>query len=60
MNVSKSVILDLQPVYLAGDASPETRALVSKHPRPRATEPEAFLLQFDLLDLGHKPVVVVG
>ncbi len=33
MNVSKSVILDLLPVYLAGDASPETRALVEDHLR---------------------------
>lgn len=33
MSVSKSVILDLLPVYLAGDASPETRALVEEYLR---------------------------
>jgi hypothetical protein len=33
MSISKSVILDLLPVYLAGDASPETRALVEEYLR---------------------------
>jgi anti-sigma factor RsiW len=30
MNVSRDVILDLLPVYLAGEASPATRALVDE------------------------------
>jgi hypothetical protein len=31
MNVTREVILDLLPVYLSGDASPATRALVEEH-----------------------------
>ena len=31
MNVSRDVILDLLPVYLAGEASPATRALVDEY-----------------------------
>jgi|ERR1700675_4102507 hypothetical protein len=31
MNVSREVILDLLPVYLAGEASPATRALVDEY-----------------------------
>jgi hypothetical protein len=31
MNVSREVILDLLPVYLAGEASPATRALVEEY-----------------------------
>ncbi len=30
MNVTREIILDLLPVYLAGDASPATRALVEE------------------------------
>lgn len=37
MNVSKAVILDLLPIYLAGDASPPTRELVEEYLRQ---EPE--------------------
>ncbi|HXN71073.1 MAG TPA: hypothetical protein VN861_00805 [Candidatus Acidoferrales bacterium] len=31
MNVTREVILDLLPVYLAGEASPDTRALVEEY-----------------------------
>src|SRR5579864_475214 len=31
MNVTREVILDLLPVYLSGEASPATRALVEEH-----------------------------
>src|SRR5271154_3727117 len=31
MNVTREVILDLLPVYLAGEASPATRALVEEY-----------------------------
>ena len=31
MNVTREVILDLLPVYLSGDASPATRALVEEY-----------------------------
>jgi predicted anti-sigma-YlaC factor YlaD len=31
MNVTREVILDLLPVYLAGEASPETRTLVEEY-----------------------------
>lgn len=31
MNVTREVILDLLPVYLAGEASPATRTLVEEH-----------------------------
>lgn len=31
MNVSREVILDLLPLYLAGEASPASRALVEEH-----------------------------
>jgi predicted anti-sigma-YlaC factor YlaD len=31
MNVTREVILDLLPVYLAGEASPATRALIEEH-----------------------------
>src|SRR2546423_12424401 len=31
MNVTREVILDLLPVYLSGDASPDTRALVEEY-----------------------------
>ena len=31
MNVTRDVILDLLPVYLAGEASPDTRALVDAY-----------------------------
>jgi len=30
MNVTREVILDLLPVYLAGEASPDTRALIEE------------------------------
>ena len=33
MNVAREVILDLLPLYLAGEASPATRALVEEHLR---------------------------
>lgn len=33
MNVTREVILDLIPIYLAGDASPATRALVDEYLR---------------------------
>jgi len=33
MNVTREVILDLIPVYLAGDASPATRALIDEYLR---------------------------
>lgn len=33
MNVTREVILDLMPLYLAGDASPATRALVDEYLR---------------------------
>jgi len=33
MNVTREVILDLMPVYLAGDASPATRSLVEEYLR---------------------------
>jgi hypothetical protein len=31
MNVTREVILDLLPVYLAGEASPATRALIEEY-----------------------------
>ena len=31
MNVTREVILDLLPLYLAGEASPATRALVEEY-----------------------------
>ncbi len=31
MNVSREVILDLLPLYVADEASPDTRALVERH-----------------------------
>ena len=37
MNISRDVIKDLIPVYLAGDASADTRALVESHLK---TDPE--------------------
>jgi len=33
MNVTREVILDLIPIYLAGDASPATRALIDEYLR---------------------------
>ena len=36
MNVTREVILDLLPVYLAGEASPDTRALVEEFLRQDA------------------------
>ena len=33
MNVTREVILDLIPLYLAGDASPATRALIDEYLR---------------------------
>jgi anti-sigma factor RsiW len=37
MNISRDVVKDLIPVYLAGDASPDTRALVESYLK---TDPE--------------------
>jgi anti-sigma factor RsiW len=37
MNVTRNVVLDLVPAYLAGDASADTRALVDEY---LATDPE--------------------
>jgi hypothetical protein len=31
MNINREVILDLLPVYLAGEASPATRALIEEY-----------------------------
>jgi anti-sigma factor RsiW len=31
MNVTRDVVLDLLPLYLAGEASPDTQALVKDH-----------------------------
>jgi hypothetical protein len=46
MNVTREVILDLMPVYLAGDASPDTRRLVEEYlrqdPELRMQMPESF------------------
>lgn len=56
MNVTREVVLDLLPVYLAGEASPDTRALVDEYlkqdpelaQRVRLQETEADNLTRDL------------
>ena len=53
MNVTRGVILDLWPVYSAGEASPDTRALVEAF---LATDPEfARDLSEDPLSRLHTP-----
>jgi len=45
MNVTREVILDLLPVYLAGEASPATRALVEEYLKQDAELAERIRLQ---------------
>jgi predicted anti-sigma-YlaC factor YlaD len=46
MNVTREVILDLLPVYLAGEASPATRALVEEHLKQDTELAERIRLQW--------------
>jgi predicted anti-sigma-YlaC factor YlaD len=45
MNVTREVILDLLPVYLAGEASPATRALVEEYLKQDAELAQRIRLQ---------------
>ena len=46
MNVTREVILDLLPVYLAGEASPATRALVEEYLKQDAELAQSIRLQY--------------
>ncbi|HXO18777.1 MAG TPA: hypothetical protein VOA87_02505 [Thermoanaerobaculia bacterium] len=46
MNVTREVILDLLPVYLAGEASPATRALVEEYMQQDADLAQRIRLQW--------------
>jgi predicted anti-sigma-YlaC factor YlaD len=46
MNVTREVILDLLPVYLAGEASPATRALVEEYLKQDTELAERIRLQW--------------
>ena len=46
MNVTREVILDLLPVYLAGEASPATRALVEEYLRQDPELAQRIRLQY--------------
>jgi hypothetical protein len=46
MNVTREVILDLLPVYLAGDASPATRALIEEYLKEDAELAQRLRLQW--------------
>lgn len=46
MNVTREVILDLLPVYLAGEASPDTRALVEEYLKQDAELAQSIRLQW--------------
>jgi hypothetical protein len=46
MNVSREVILDLLPVYLAGEASPATKALVEEYLKQDAELAQRIRLQW--------------
>ncbi len=47
MNVTKEVILDLLPLYLAGEASPATRALVEEYMKQDPALAQQIRLQSD-------------
>jgi predicted anti-sigma-YlaC factor YlaD len=46
MNITREVILDLLPVYLAGEASPATRALVEEYLKQDTELAERIRLQW--------------
>jgi predicted anti-sigma-YlaC factor YlaD len=46
MNVTREVILDLLPVYLSGEASPATRALVEEYMKQDAELAQRIRLQW--------------
>ena len=46
MNVTREVILDLLPVYLAGEASPATRALVEEYLKQDADLAQRIRIQW--------------
>lgn len=46
MNVTREVILDLLPIYLAGEASPATRALIEEYLKQDAELAERIRLQW--------------
>jgi len=46
MNVTREVILDLLPVYLAGEASPATRALIEEYMKQDPELAERIRLQW--------------
>ncbi len=45
MNITREVILDLLPVYLAGEASPDTRTLVEEYVQHDAELAQSIRLQ---------------
>jgi len=60
MNITKDVITDLLPLYLAGEASPGTRSLLEEymreHPEFAATVREAAARSAALLDVADAHV----
>ena len=51
MEVTRSVILDLLPLYLAEEASADTRALVAKH---LETDPELARAAREMMGSGRR------
>jgi anti-sigma factor RsiW len=55
MEVTRNVIMDLLPLYLADEASPDTRALVAKH---LESDPELARAARELAGSGAREVPV--
>jgi hypothetical protein len=58
MKVTKDVILDLLPVYLAGEASADTRSLVDEYIRqdPALAQHIRMLSEDSLASIAHDPL----